>query len=38
MARLDLAAAVPLHTLAYRWDIVLRGTRATVFENRLEGL
>ncbi len=38
VARLDLAAAVPLHTLAYRWDIVLRGTRASVFENRMEGL
>lgn len=38
VAKLDLAAAVPLHTLTYRWDIVVRGTRATVFENRLEGL
>jgi protocatechuate 3,4-dioxygenase beta subunit len=28
---------VPLDTLAYRWDIVLRGTRATVFENKLQG-
>lgn len=37
VARLDLNAAVPLHTLAYRWDIVLRGTRSTLFENRLEG-
>jgi protocatechuate 3,4-dioxygenase beta subunit len=33
VARLDLAASVPLDTLAYRWDIVLRGTRASVFEN-----
>ena len=32
-----LAAAVPLHTLAYRWDIVLRGSRSTLFENRLQG-
>ena len=37
VARLDLAAAVPLHTLAYRWDIVLRGSRSTLFENRLQG-
>jgi protocatechuate 3,4-dioxygenase beta subunit len=37
VARLDLAASVPLDTLAYRWDIVLRGTRATVFENKLQG-
>lgn len=37
VARLDLDAAVPLDTLAYRWDIVLRGTRATLFENKLQG-
>ncbi|WP_270935074.1 protocatechuate 3,4-dioxygenase subunit beta [Falsiroseomonas oryzae] len=37
VARLDLNAAVPLDTLAYRWDIVLRGRRSTVFENRLQG-
>jgi len=37
LARLDLDASVPLDTLAWRWDIVLRGTRATVFENRPEG-
>ncbi|MCA3039691.1 MAG: protocatechuate 3,4-dioxygenase subunit beta [Rhodocyclaceae bacterium] len=37
VARLDLDAAVPLDTLAYRWDIVLRGTRATLFENKLPG-
>ena len=34
---LDLRAAVPLDSLAYRFDIVLRGTRATVFENKLGG-
>jgi protocatechuate 3,4-dioxygenase beta subunit len=28
---------VPLDTLAYRFDIVLRGQRSTMFENRLEG-
>lgn len=37
VARLDLAASVPLHTLAWRWDIVLRGRRQTLFENRLQG-
>ncbi|MEO3475847.1 protocatechuate 3,4-dioxygenase subunit beta [Roseomonas sp. CAU 1739] len=37
VARLDLSASVPLHTLAYRWDIVLRGHRSTLFENRLQG-
>jgi protocatechuate 3,4-dioxygenase beta subunit len=37
VARLDLAGSVPLHTLAYRWDIVLRGSRSTLFENRLQG-
>lgn len=37
VARVDLDGSVPLDTLAYRWDIVLRGTRATVFENRPEG-
>ncbi len=37
VALLDLNASVPLHTLAYRWDIVLRGARSTVFENRPEG-
>jgi protocatechuate 3,4-dioxygenase beta subunit len=37
VARLDLNASVPLDTLAYRWDIVLRGTRSTLFENKLQG-
>ncbi len=37
VAKLDLKASVPLHTLAFRWDIVLRGTRSTLFENRLQG-
>jgi protocatechuate 3,4-dioxygenase beta subunit len=35
VATLDLDAAVPLDSLAYRFDIVLRGTRATAFENKL---
>jgi protocatechuate 3,4-dioxygenase beta subunit len=37
VAPLDLNAAVPLDSLAYRFDIVLRGTRSTVFENKLQG-
>jgi protocatechuate 3,4-dioxygenase beta subunit len=37
IAPLDLEAAVPLDTLAYRFDIVLRGSRPTLFENRLQG-
>ena len=30
-------ATVPLDAIAYRFDIVLRGRRSTLFENRLEG-
>jgi len=37
IAPLDLNAAVPLDSLAYRFDIVLRGTRSTLFENKLQG-
>jgi protocatechuate 3,4-dioxygenase beta subunit len=37
IAPLDLNASVPLDTLAYRFDIVLRGSRSTLFENRFEG-
>jgi protocatechuate 3,4-dioxygenase, beta subunit len=35
LAPLDLNAAVPLDCLAYRFDIVLRGRRSTLFENKL---
>jgi protocatechuate 3,4-dioxygenase beta subunit len=28
---------VPLDSLAYRFDIVLRGSRSTLFENKLHG-
>jgi protocatechuate 3,4-dioxygenase, beta subunit len=35
IAVLDKNAAVPLDSLAYRFDIVLRGARATWFEDRL---
>ncbi len=37
VARLDMDAAVPFDCLAYRFDIVLRGPAATLFENRPEG-
>jgi len=37
VAQLDLNQAVPLDSLAYRFDIVLRGRRSTVFENKLHG-
>jgi protocatechuate 3,4-dioxygenase, beta subunit len=37
IAMLDLNAAVPMDCLAYRFDVVLRGRRSTLFENRLEG-
>ncbi|WP_092776888.1 protocatechuate 3,4-dioxygenase subunit beta [Jannaschia pohangensis] len=38
VARLDLEATVPFDSVAYRFDIVLRGRAATVFENRPEGM
>ncbi len=37
IARLDVRSSVPFDMLAYRFDIVLRGRRSTLFENRLEG-
>lgn len=37
IARLDMNASIPLDSIAYRFDIVLRGRRSTLFENRLEG-
>jgi protocatechuate 3,4-dioxygenase, beta subunit len=37
VSSLDMNGAVPLDSLAYRWDIVLRGRRSTVFENKLQG-
>ncbi len=37
IARLDMNASIPLDTLAYKFDIILRGRRSTLFENRLEG-
>jgi protocatechuate 3,4-dioxygenase beta subunit len=37
IAILDMNAQVQLDTLAYRFNIVLRGTRSTLFENKLQG-
>jgi protocatechuate 3,4-dioxygenase, beta subunit len=37
IAPLDTNAAIPFDSLAYKFDIVLRGRRSTLFENRLEG-
>lgn len=37
IAPLDLNATIPIDTLAYRFDIVLRGRRSTLFENKLDG-
>lgn len=37
VARLDMDNTVAFDARAYRFDIVLRGRRSTLFENRLEG-
>jgi len=37
IAVLDMNASVPLDTLAYKFDIVLRGRRSTLLDNRPEG-
>lgn len=36
-ASLDTQATIPMDALAYKFDIVLRGRRSSLFENRLEG-
>lgn len=36
-ARLDRNETIPMDSLAYRFDVVLRGQRSTPFENRKEG-
>ena len=36
-AVLDRNATLPMDALAYKFDIVLRGRRSTMFENRMEG-
>lgn len=37
VATLDLDETIPLDTIAYRFDIILRGRRQTPFENKLQG-
>ena len=37
IAPLDMANSVPMDARAYKFDIVLRGTRQTLFENKREG-
>jgi protocatechuate 3,4-dioxygenase, beta subunit len=37
VAALDRSATLPMDALAYKFDIVLRGRRSTMFENRPEG-
>lgn len=38
VAPLDMARSRPLDYLAYKFDIVLRGRRQSMFENKLEGM
>jgi len=37
IAPLDMARTIPMDATAYKFDIVLRGRRSSLFENRLEG-
>lgn len=37
IAPLDMTQTIPMDAMAYKFDIVLRGRRSTLFENRLEG-
>ena len=37
VAALDLSNTIPMDAIAYKFDIVLRGRRSTMFENRPEG-
>lgn len=37
VAALDMEATIPMDARAYKFDIVLRGRRSSLFENRLEG-
>ena len=38
VAALDMAGSRPMDYLAYKFDIVLRGRRQTMFENKMEGM
>jgi protocatechuate 3,4-dioxygenase beta subunit len=37
IAVLDMEATIPMDARAYKFDIVLRGRRSTMFENRPDG-
>lgn len=37
IAPLDMANTIPMDARAYKFDIVLRGRRSTLFENKMEG-
>jgi protocatechuate 3,4-dioxygenase beta subunit len=37
IAAADMEATIPMDARAWKFDIVLRGRRSTLFENRLEG-
>lgn len=37
IARLDMDETLPMDIRAYRFNIVLRGSKATFFENKREG-
>lgn len=37
IARLDMEHTVPMDIRAYRLDVILRGRKSTLFENRMEG-
>ena len=37
IALTDMEATIPMDARAYKFDIVLRGRRSSLFENRLEG-
>lgn len=37
VAPFDMANTIPMDARAYKFDIVLRGRRSTLFENRMEG-
>ena len=37
IAPLDMANTIPMDARAYKFDIVLRGRRSTLFDNRMEG-
>ncbi|MEM7268942.1 MAG: protocatechuate 3,4-dioxygenase subunit beta [Pseudomonadota bacterium] len=38
VAKLDMNRTVPMDARAYKFDVVLRGRRQTMFENRVEGV